>query len=131
MHFNIWFAILLTIIEPLKAFLIEVITILMCWIALFWNKYFGVMIWVYDVIIKIFSHDWNWNFVVIIQVQQFRTGTSYGLGFERTVERICFIGYGQKDEYLQGFCRPSKGLKFLILFMILKIYDLEIPLAIF
>ena len=71
------------------------------------------------------------NFVVIIQVQQFRTGTSYGLEFERTVERICFIGYGQKDEYLQGFCRPSKGLKFLILFMILKIYDLEIPLAIF
>lgn len=116
MHFNIWFAILLTIIGPLKAFLIEVITILMCWIALFWNKYFGAMIWVYDVIIKMFSLDWN--FVVIIQVQQFRTGTSYGLEFERTAERICFIGYGQKDEYLQCFCRPSKGLKFLILFMI-------------
>ena len=65
LHFDTYFLILLTFLEPLKIVFINIVTILMIWaklatldllkIKLFWNKGYDVMISIHDVIKRVKS----------------------------------------------------------------------------
>ena len=76
LHFDIYFLILLTFIESLKIVLINMVTILMMSakmatlgllkIKVFWNKGYGVIISIHDVINKILLHDLNYIVVVVM-----------------------------------------------------------------
>ena len=109
LHFDISFLILLTFFEPLKNFLINIVTNLMMLgkiatlgllkTKLFWNKSIDVIISVYDFIDKILSHDLN-NILDMLMLPKFDS-SSISM---RKVIITSFTVLGSCNTYHQLFC---------------------------
>ena len=109
LHFDTLFLILLTFLESLKIFLINMVTILMMSakvatlgllkIKVFWKKGYGVIISVYEVINKILLRDSNSIVNVVMSPKFGNSSTSMSTSIVTSILQ----GFDQKNDFSCGW----------------------------